>query len=541
MFKQLIKSALVIVAMACCAAMPVSAQKPERPKLVVGLVIDQMRWDYLYRYQTRYGDGGFNRLLSEGYSCENTRLPYIPAITAVGHASIYTGSVPSINGIAANSLWIGGKFVGCVSDKSVRTLGAEGKAGEASPRNLVSNTIGDELRIATNGRSKVIGVALKDRASILPAGHSANGAYWFDDKSGNFVSSSYYMDELPAWVKDFNAKRLPDAYLKGKWQLLYDANSYAQSAPDANDFEMPLAKEVEAVFPIDLTKLKKQEGYGVLRNLPAGNNLTFDMATAAIEGERLGQRGETDFIAISCSSTDYLGHKVATHAMEIEDMYLRLDKRIEEFLNFLDAKVGKGNYLMFLTADHGAMNNPGYMRSLGMPAGSWDAKKSAESIREALKKVYPQAGNLVVTVSNYQVYFDKARIDSLGLSYEAVKQVAVDAAQKDPMVLYAVDFDKVRMSSLPDEVIHRIVNGYNRERSGGVQIITKPGFYDYGMKGTTHGMWNGYDTHIPLVFYGWHVEHGATTRECHVTDIAATVAALLRIQAPNGCVGKPVF
>lgn len=512
----------------------------ERPKLVVGIVVDQMRWDYLYRYQKRYTDGGFKRLLGEGFSCENTMIPYVPSVTAIGHTCIYTGSVPSIHGIAGNNFVKEGKKVYCTDDDSVKPVGTTSKAALMSPRNLWVSTIGDEMKIASNGRAKVVGVALKDRASILPAGHNPNGAFWFDDQTGCFITSSYYMDRLPKWVEAFNGKRLPEQYLSQKWNTIYPKNTYTESTTDENEYENGIREGVKATLPLNLPELYKKYGYGIIRNTPFGNSLTLDMAKAAIDGEQLGADDETDLLAVSCSSTDYIGHQVGTHAIETEDTYLRLDKAIADFLAYLDSKVGKGNYLVFLSADHGAMNNAAFLQDRRIPAGSWNASATAKKLNQVLAKEYPEVGDIVKTVMNYQVFFNRDVIKSKLLDFDNIKQTVVNVLKEDPNVLYACDMAKASTESIPEEVKSRIINGYNRERSGDVVIILKPNFYAHSMKGTDHGAWNSYDTHIPLVFMGWGIKHGATTKQTFMTDIAPTIAAMLHIQAPNGCVGKAI-
>lgn len=525
-----------------CAFCGVAQAQPERPKLVVGIVIDQMRWDYLYRYYARYGEGGFKRLLGEGFSCENTRIPYIPAVTAIGHTTIYTGSVPSIHGIAGNTFVKNGPKVYCTDDNTVKPIGSDSKAGLMSPRNMWVTTIGDELRLATNNRSKVVGVALKDRASILPAGHHANGAYWFDDKSGKFITSSFYTDKLPDWVNKFNKQKLPEKYLAKKWETLYPINSYKESTADDNNYENGIENGEKAVLPLDLPALYKKYGYKIIRSTPFGCNLTFDIAKAAIEGENLGKNTDTDMLTVSCSSTDYIGHQVGINAVETEDCYLRLDQSLADFFNYLDQKVGKGNYLVFLSADHGGVNNATYLQDQRIPAGIWNKKAASKYLDEALNAKFPTAGKLVKTIMNNQVFFETAKIDSLGLDYNAIKQIVVDRLKKDKDMLYAFDMEKTATESIPEDVKFRAINGYNRERSGGVQIVLKPAYYEYwNSRGTTHVAWNGYDTHIPLVFMGWHVKHGESTQPHYMTDIAATVCAMLHIQAPNGCIGQPIF
>lgn len=534
------KKIMLLLLVLCTFGTSMKAQ-PQRPKLVVGFVVDQMRWDYLYRYYSHYGEGGFKRLLGEGFTCENTRLPYIPSVTAIGHSSIYTGSVPSINGIAGNNFVKDDKVVYCTDDNTVRPVGSDSKAGLMSPRNMWSTTIGDELRLATNNRSKVIGVSLKDRASILPAGHHANGAFWFDDKTGRFITSSYYMDKLPEWLNKFNAKKLPEQYLSKPWDTLYPRNTYTQSTADETEYEDGIAKGEKAVLPLDLPRIYKKEGYKIIRNTPFGNSLTIDLAMAAIEGEQLGQGSETDMLTVSCSSTDYMGHQLGINALEIEDCYVRLDQSLKTFFDYLDQKVGKGNYLFFITADHGGMHNARYLQDQHIPSGNLKGKHLAKSLNEKLHTLYPSAPDLVKTVMNYQVFFNKPVIDSLALSFADIKQTVVNELKKMPEVHYAFDMERTSIESVPDDVKFRAINGFNRERSGDVQIVLKPGYYDHGMRGTTHGAWNPYDTHIPLVFMGWNIKHGEDTHPHYMTDIAATVCALLHIQAPNGCIGQPIF
>ena len=534
--------ALAFLGCGSAAAQQVNVSNVQRPKLVVGIVVDQMRWDYLYRYYARYGEGGFKRMLGEGFSVENCKIPYIPSVTAIGHTSIWTGSVPSIHGIAGNNFVKDGKVVYCTADDTVNPVGSDSKAGKMSPRNLWVTTIGDELRLATNNRSKVIGVALKDRASILPAGHHANGAYWFDDKSGKFITSTFYMDKLPEWVNKFNKQKLPNKYLSKKWETLYPIDSYKESTSDDNNYENGIVEGEKAVLPLDLPTLYKKHGYKILRSTPFGCNLTFDIAKAAIEGENLGRNTDTDLLTISCSSTDYIGHQVGVNAIETEDCYLRLDKALADFFAYLDQTVGKGNYLTFLTADHGGVNNATFLQDQRIPAGIWNKKGLVDELNKSLKTKFNTDKDLVKTIMNYQVFFNTDIIEELGLDYAAIKQVVVDRLKKDKDVHYAFDMEKTSIESIPEELKFRAINGYNRERSGGVQIVLKPGHYDYySSKGTTHGAWNPYDIHIPCLFMGWGIQHGESAQPHYMTDIAATICAMLHIQAPNGCIGTPIF
>ena len=519
-----------------------------RPKLVVGIVVDQMRWDYLFRYYDRYQSNGFKRLLNEGFSCDNTQIDYIPTVTAAGHTCIYTGSVPAIHGMAGNDFIVQatGKLMYCTDDTTVQTVGATTVAtGRMSPRNLLTTTVTDELRLATNFRSKVIGIALKDRGGILPAGHTANAAYWFDDKSGNWITSTYYMNDLPQWAKDFNDQKLPETYLKLDWSTLYPIDTYIQSTPDNNKYEGKFAGTDAPTMPVKTSILYKKSGLGLVRSTPYGNTMTLDLAIAAINGEQLGQRDVTDFLAVSLSSPDYIGHQFGVNAIETEDNYLRLDRDLASFFTFLDAKVGKGNYTVFLTADHGAAHNITFLKDHQIPAGAWDDASVIKGLNQALLDKY-KAENMVLSLNDYQVNLNYKTINYLRLDEEEVKKDCIAYLQKDPAIAFVVDMKKAQTASIPEELRTRIVNGYSVANSGVIQIILKPGWYtghgsgDGGPTGTTHGTWNPYDAHIPLVFMGWGIQAGHLNRETHMTDIAATVAALLHIQAPNGCIGKPI-
>ncbi|NHA07632.1 alkaline phosphatase family protein [Mucilaginibacter sp. HC2] len=537
----------------CVAAVSVSAQKKKvstipataslsHPKLVVGLVVDQMRWDYLYRYYDRYQTGGFKRLLNEGFTCENTNIDYIPTVTAAGHTCIYTGSVPALHGIAGNDFIIQatGKSMYCTDDSTVQAVGSTSKAGQMSPRNLLVTTVTDELRLATNFRSKVIGIALKDRGGILPAGHTANAAYWFDDESGNWISSTYYMTGLPAWVTKFNDQKIAEKYLKQDWNTLYPVNTYVQSTPDNSPrYEGKFGGTEAPTFPIKTSELYKGK-VGMIRSTPFGNSMTLDLARAAVEGEQLGKNVVTDFLAVSLSSTDYVGHQFGPNSVEAEDTYLRLDKDLASFFSYLDATVGKGNYSVFLTADHGAAHNPTFLTDHKIPAGFWDDYKAVVDMEKLMEDKF-KVKNLIRSMANYQVTFNNSIIKKEGLNIDALKQICIDYLQAQPAIAFAVDMQRAQTANIPEDLRTRIINGYNVEHSGVIQIILKPGYFTgHGSTGTTHGAWNPYDTHIPLVFMGWGIKHGSLTRQTHMADIAPTVASLLHIQAPNGNIGKTI-
>jgi predicted AlkP superfamily pyrophosphatase or phosphodiesterase len=521
------------------SAQPVTLQ---RPKLVVGIIVDQMRWDYLYRYYDRFGSDGFKRLLNSGFSCENTLINYLPSYTAVGHSTIFTGSVPSLDGIAGNN-WteqLTGKTMYCTDDSLVQSVGAANATdGKMSPRNLLVSTITDELKLATNFRSKVVGVSLKDRASILPAGHLANAAFWLDDASGHFISSTYYMEQLPDWANKFNDQGRINKLIENGWNTLYPIDTYKESDPDAKSYEGLYPGETSSVFPHDL-KSAYAKNKSIFRESPFGNTITLEFAKTALDAYQLGRGNMTDFLTINFASTDYVGHKFGINAIEIEDVYLRLDKNLADLFQTLDAKVGKGQWLVFLTADHGAAHSIGFMQEHRLPADTWDAKVLVENLNKVLAAKFG-IEKIVRSIMNYQVNYDLDKITAANLDYDAIKKTSVDYLQKLPGISYAVDIARIGEAPIPQSLKEMIINGYNFKRSGGVQIVTNAGWLDgYNKSGTTHGTWNPYDTHIPLLWYGWKIKPGKTNRETHMTDISATVAALLHIQMPNGCIGHVI-
>lgn len=521
-----------------------TAQALPRPKLVVGLVVDQMRWDYLYRYYDRYETGGFRRLLNEGFSCENTFINYVATKTAVGHTSIYTGTVPAIHGITGNDFIIQstGKSLYCTEDTTVTSVGSTSAYGKMSPRNMLVNTITDELKLATNFRSKTIGVSLKDRGAILAAGHLANAAYWLDDKTGDWISSSFYMNELPAWLKQFNSEKRTDKYLAQDWINLYPLNTYKQSWNDDSPYESKFKGQQTPVFPIKLASYVAQHGYNLIRTTPFGNTLTLDLAKVIVDKEQMGQRGETDFLAISLSSTDYIGHHFSPNAIEVEDAYLRLDKDIASFLNYLDKKIGKGAYTLFLSADHGGAHNPRFLLEKKMPAGLWPEAKLRNELNSILEKKFGKK-NLVLNFSNYQVNFNNQLIEAENIDIDTLKAACINFLEKQAGVALVVDLENINRRAIPDELRNVIANGYNRERCGPLQILLQPAWYSSGnpkATGTSHGVWNPYDAHIPLVWMGWGIRKGQTNQQVSITDITPTLAALLRIQTPNGTIGKPI-
>jgi hypothetical protein len=514
-----------------------------RPKLVVGIVVDQMRWDYLYRFNPILkADGGFKRMMGEGFSCDNTMIPYTPTITACGHTCVYTGSVPAIHGITGNAWWDNQlmRSVYCSEDKTVKGVGSQTtEDGQMSPKNMLVTSICDELRLATNFQSKVVGIALKDRGAILPAGHSANAAYWYEGKTGNFISSTWYMKELPAWVNRFNARKLVDSLYKLNWSLRMPAEEYTKYATeDIRPYESkPLGRDALG-FPYDLSAFVGKD-YSKISSTPWGSTLTVEMAKAAIDAEQLGKDAVPDFLTVSFSSPDYIGHAFGPNSMEQVDDYIRLDEELGRLLAYLDAKVGKGQYTAFLTADHAVAQIPGFLQEHQLPNGVFDNSGERRTMNAKLKEIYG-LDNLIVSNYNYQLHLNHPRIDSARADKEAIKKWIISYIKKNPAIQDAFPTADIMTVPINHTLREMLANGYHPQRSGDIQLVLKPGYIEGGATGTTHGSWYPYDAHIPLLWYGWGIKQGRSRKEVYMTDIAPTVAALLNIQLPSGAVGHVI-
>lgn len=513
----------------------------QQPKLVVGIVVDQMRYDYLFRFYDKYGNGGFKKLLNGGFLCRNAQYNYVPTFTGPGHASVYTGTTPAVHGIAANDWYDkkSKKTVYCAYDKSVKSVGAAGESGMMSPANLEATTVGDELEIATNTQAKVIGISLKDRSSIFPAGHAADAAYWFDGASGNFITSTFYRSALPQWLNDFNAKKLPYNYLKDGWNTLLPIDKYWESIADENPYEKSPNGKPKPVFPYDYKELLAKNNFDILRATPFGNDITKDLAIATIEGEGLGADMICDMLCVSFSSTDYVGHAFGPKSVELEDTYLRLDKALEEFFNYLDTKIGAGNYTLFLTADHGASEVPAYLQSLKINGGYVDVGGLVKRVKSGLQKKF--GDTLVMQYMNQQFYLNDSAILQKKLDKAAVEKYCAALAWQANEVSDVLLGSQMNLQSQSEMLFKGLVQRGYSKRSGDVMVCYKPGYMEHENTGTTHGTAFSYDTHVPVLFYGKGINPGSTLRTIYITDIASTICQLLNIPYTNGNIGNPIF
>lgn len=517
----------------------------QRPKLVIGIVVDQMRADYVYRFAPYYGEGGFKRFLKEGFDCRNTHYNYVPTYTGPGHAAIYTGSVPAYNGIISNDWydreWGKSRYV--VSDPTVNPVGTDASTGKMSPASLLSTTVTDELRLSNNKQSKVIGVCIKDRGSVLPAGHMPTGAYWFDNVTGNWITSSYYMNDLPQWVKEFNNAKLQDKYLNEDWNTLFPIDQYNLGLKDGDEYRHVFKGEKEGKFPHKTADIYKEEGYNLLRKIPAGNTFTLDFAIKALESEKMGKGPHTDFLALSFSTPDYVGHQFGINSIEIQDTYARLDRDLEQLFNYIDKNYGMDNVLIFLSADHGGAQTPAYLKANGIPAGFFPEKGIKKELNDYLEPFFGK-GEWVEDYENLQVYLNYKLIEEKKAnSLDIIEKLRLNLKQR-PGIQEVWDVHQIEKVGSPgSDMRQRMLNGVHSKRSGDVAILLQPGWFpgDYAYyKGTTHGSAYNYDTHVPLLWLGYKIKNGRTSEPVSISDIAPTISDILSISFPSASIGKPL-
>jgi predicted AlkP superfamily pyrophosphatase or phosphodiesterase len=527
----------------------INAQTPEspKPKLVVGIVVDQMRQEYLYRFAPKFGNGGFKRLMNEGFMLRNAHYNYVPTKTGPGHAAIYTGTTPSIHGIIGNDWYDKNlkKDVNCVEDGRYLPVGSETGNGDVSPWRMLSTTITDELKIATQKNAKVVSVSLKDRGAVIPAGHAPDGAFWFDSSTGKFISSTYYKPGLPLWMEKFNSLRLSDKYLTMTWNTSLPIDQYTESGPDDNRYETIMKGKDKPVFPYNLPELSKfNNKYSLLEKTPFANDLLTELVKAALDGENMGTGQWTDFLCISFSATDNIGHDMGPNSIEVEDTYIRLDKNFEDLLLTLDKKVGKGQYLVFLSTDHAVGDVPQYMLDMKMPGGYFDKAVVAKNLNEYLNQYYPGV-KLIEKISNNQVFLDHSVFSgdpkSSGIDYLITLQLISRFLRMQEGISNVFTRDDIAEVSSNDTSLKSMVaRGFSLKRSGDVVYTFEPGWMPKRSGGSDHGSQYSYDTHVPVIFFGNGIKPGFSDQLHSVTDIAPTLSVLLKIKFPSAATGQPI-
>jgi predicted AlkP superfamily pyrophosphatase or phosphodiesterase len=511
-------------------------------KLVVGIVVDQMRYEYLERFEAKFSNEGFLKLRDGGYSFANTHYDYIPTFTGPGHASVYTGVNPSIHGICANN-WYNreqGSVVNCVYDAARKSVGVPG-GNPVGSINLAYPTVGDVLKQSTKEGARVVSVAIKDRGAVLPGGQKADAAFWLDGESGKWITSQQYMDQLPTWVKEFNEAAWVDKYLQEEWTTYFPINEYTESVQDDNLFEVPFDTTTGVTFPYHLSRLKEKYGRSVIKYTPFGNSLTMQLAMQALEHEPIGIDDTTDMLLVSFSSTDYIGHRFGPRSVELEDAFIRLDRDLGVFIGALEKKVGKENLLVFLTSDHGVMEVPAYLKANDKPGGVYQAYKLIDTLNVALQNEFG-VNDLATAFINDQIYLNEATIVQHNLLRGQVEQVVKDWLSTYAFVEKCYTAEELFATSDTGKLVRRLRNGYYKGRSGDLLFIAKEGWIDQSSeKGTTHGSGYAYDTHVPLMWYGAKIPAGKLSHQpVNVTDITPTLIQLLGIPLPSDLSGKPI-
>ncbi|WP_435413053.1 alkaline phosphatase PafA [Psychroserpens mesophilus] len=520
----------------------------DNPKLVVGIVVDQMRYDYLTRFYHKYGEGGFKRMINEGYQCKNNHYNYIPTKTGPGHASIFTGTTPKYHGIIGND-WFDKTLlrnINCVEDLTVEPVGTKSKDGKKSPAQMLVTTFADENRLFTQMKGKTIGISVKHRGAVFAAGHTANAAYWWDYEhggEGNWISSTFYMDALPQWVNEFNASGKAQSYFK-TWNTLYDISSYEESGVDANAYERVLKGEHQSGFPHKLDELKTDNGgFHVVANSPFGNSLITDFTIKAIEAEQLGKDNITDVLTVSYSSTDKVGHDYGPNSIEVEDTYLRLDLELERLFKALDEMVGTGEYTVFLTSDHGAPHVPAYLKDSKIPSGLFDLNAMLNDVNVYLFDSY-KVSDLALSRINNQIFLDHQKIEAHEIDLQELKTKVSRKLLSYKLISNVYITSEINLfpeSSGYQEMM--LYNGHHQKRSGDILFTFTPEVFkdtNWNRTGTDHHSGFNYDTHVPLLFFGKGIKQGQTLQRTYITDIAPTISALLGISFPNASIGEPL-
>lgn len=524
-----------------------NAQQPESPKLIVGIVVDQMCYDYLYRFSSKFSDGGFKRLMNNGTNCRNTHYNYVPTYTGPGHASIYTGTTPNNHGIVAND-WIDRKKsanLNCVQDDQAKTVGSLSNGGKCSPHLLKTPTVTDQLKM-TFPNAKVISMSIKDRGAILPGGHLSDGTYWYDYSTGHFITSSFYKAALPNWVNEFNAQNYVNKVMQESWETLLPIDQYTESQPDDSPYEQRLGGKTSATFPYDLKEMTKVlSPFELFTVTPFSNTYLADFAIRSITAENLGDDNQTDMLLVSFSTPDIAGHAFGPYSVEIQDIYLRLDIEIERLLNELDKEIGKRDYVFFVTADHAVVPVPQHLVDQKLPGGYFYLADRLNSLKQLVIQKF--GSDLIIGEDNLNIYINRSKVDSLALDLRTIQLFIADHIRNWEGVKAVFTADELVSFSTDHEWKEMIQKGYDFNRSGDVIFMLESGYLaksvetETSKRGTSHGSAFNYDTQVPLLWYGKRIKKQSIHRRVQITDIAATLIQMMYLQRNGSMTGQPII
>ena len=527
--------------------LPVFGQSKKVPKLVVGIVIDQMCYDYLYRFEQKFSNTGFKKLMIKGTNCRNTRYNYVPTFTGPGHASIYTGTTPSNHGIIAND-WYDretGILFNCVDDASVNTVGSATNEGKCSPHHLKTTTVTDQLKM-TYTDAKVISLSIKDRGAILPGGHLSDGSYWFDANSGNFITSTFFEKELPAWLAAFNNEQRPQKALTSTWKTLYDISAYTESGPDDSPYEQIFPGKQAPTFPYVLSEMKEGiQDLSLFTYTPFANTALTDLAIKGILAEGLGSDSRTDMLCISYSTPDLVGHAFGPYSVELEDVYLRLDQDLSKLISFLEKQIGKNEFVIMLTADHAVVPVPQQLVDKKLPGGYFFSSNYMIDLRQKLVKQFQF--DPIKEFVNCNIYLDRELIQKNQSKQVDIEQFILNEIRQWKEVKAAYSGNELSGNQDGDNWFKMIQSGYHPDESGDVLFLLESGYLvkssdvPTAHQGTSHGSAFNYDTHVPLIWYGKGIPSCEVLRKVDITDIAATLTNILNIQRTGSMTGEPIF
>lgn len=511
----------------------------DKPKLVVAIVVEQMRQDYIDRFWDNFGQKGFKKLAINGTYCQNANFNYSLTQTAPGYATIVTGTEPAEHGIVSDYWYnplTGVKEI-CIVDNKYKAVGDKNAEGGFSPRNIFSTTFSDEAKLFNRGKSKIISLSLSQYGAVLSAGFTADAAYWMDIKTGKWISSSYYLEQLPQWVNDLNNKNMPEEYLSREWQPMLEIDKYNEVLPDSSEYEFGI-DGVYKVFPYNYANIRKTlPDYELMYLIPEGNTHTTDMAVSAIYNENLGQDENTDFLFVNYSVSENIGRLYGPQSIEVQDLFLRLDKDIGHLIDVIEETVGKNNVLIYLTSNHGIAETPQYLIDNKMPAGNFKQHYILALLKSYLKAMYGE-GEWILDYNNNQIFLNKTLIEDSQISLDEFQEKVIAFIINSGGISHAISSTQFRNIIFRQGMPLKMQNSFNQKRSGDVMISLKSGWIDDLPYSTNHNSGYKYDTNVPLIFYGWKVKKQKLYYDINMTDIAPTISMILGTPAPPASTGR---